>query len=128
TETVNVIIEKSELFQIYHLQMMGGGDNSERGFYFSIARPRDSAQKSWKVENIRVLNYVEKNENFVKTNRFRTTYEMWLKNRDIASGEIELVSENSRQIVFRIVNLKIKNEANDDTVTINGLVYAEISK
>lgn len=126
--TVKVIVEKSELFNIYHLQMMGGADNTERGFYFSIARPRDSAQKTWKIDNIRHLNYVEKNENFVKTNRFRINYEMWLKNRDIASGEIELVSENSRQMGFRIVNLKIKNEANDDIVTINGLVYAEISK
>ncbi len=126
--TVKVIVEKSDLFNIYHLEMMGGADNTERGFYFSIARPRDSAQKSWKIDNIRHLNYVEKNENFVKTNRFRINYEMWLKNRDIASGEIELVSENSRQMVFRIVNLKIKNEANDDFVTINGLVYAEISK
>ena len=126
--TVKVIVEKTDLFNIYHLQMMGGADNTERGFYFSIARPRDSAQKTWKIDNIRHLNYVEKNENFVKTNRFRINYEMWLKNRDIASGEIELVSENSRQMVFRIVNLKIKNEANDDFVTINGLVYAEISK
>jgi len=128
TATVKVIVEKKDLFQIYHLQMMGGADNTERGFYFSIARTRDSAQKNWRIDNIRSLNYVEKNENFVKTNRFRTTYEMWLKNRDVASGEIELVSENSGQMVFRIVNLKIKNEANEDTVTINGLVYAEISK
>jgi hypothetical protein len=127
-KTINVIVEKNDLLQIYHLQMMGGADNTERGFYFSIARQRDSAQKNWKIENIRSLNYIEKNENFVKTNRFRITYEMWLKNRDIASGEIELVSENSRQMVFRIVNLKIKNEANDDIVTINGLIYATISK
>jgi hypothetical protein len=127
-KTTNVIVQKNDLFQIFHLQMTGGADNTERGFYFSIARPRDSTQKNWKIDNIRSLNYVEKNENFVKTNRFRITYEMWLKNKDIASGEIELVSENSRQMVFRIVNLKIKNEANDDIVTINGLVYAEISK
>jgi hypothetical protein len=127
-KTINVIVQKNDLFQIFHLQMTGGADNTERGFYFSIARPRDSTQKNWKIDNIRSLNYVEKNENFVKTNRFRITYEMWLKNKDIASGEIELVSENSRQMVFRIVNLKIKNEANDDIVTINGLVYAEISK
>ncbi len=128
TDSNKVIVEKNDFFQIYHLQMMGGADNTERGFYFSIARPKGSAQKSWKIDNIRALNYVEKNENFEKTNRFRITYEMWLKNRDSASGEIELLSENSRQMVFRIVNLKIKNEANDDTVTINGLVYAEISK
>ncbi len=128
TESIKVIVEKNDLFQIYHLQMMGGAENTERGFYFSIARPRDSAQKIWKIDNIRNLNYVEKTENFTKIHRFRINYEMWLKNKDIASGEIELVSENSRQMVFRIINLKIKNEANDDIVTINGLVYAEISK
>lgn len=125
---IKVIVEKNDLFQIYHLQMMGGADNTERGFYFSIARPKGSAQKTWKIDNIRAINYVEKNENFEKTNRFRINYETWLKNRENASGEIELVSEDSRQMVFSIKNLKIKNEANDDIVTINGLVYAEISK
>lgn len=127
-DSVKVIIEKNELLNIYHLQMMAETDDTERGFYFSIARPKDGEQKIWKIDNIRALNYVEKTKNFTKIHRFRTTYEMWLKNKDIASGEIELVSENSRQMVFKIINLKIKNESNDDMVTINGLVYAEISK
>lgn len=123
-----VIVEKNASLNVYHLQMMGGAENTERGFYFSIARPQDSPQKIWKAENIRALNYVEKTENLTKINRFRTTYEMWLRNRDIVSGQIELVSENSRQMVFRITNLKIKNEANHDTAIINGIVYAKISK
>lgn len=123
-----VILEKNGSFNLYHLQMMGGTENTERGFYFSIARPQDSPQKIWKAENIRALNYVEKTEKYTKVNRFRTDYEKWLKNKDVASGEIELVSEDSRRMVFRINNLKIKNEANNDFVTINGTVYAEISK
>ena len=61
-ETVKVVVEKNDLFEIYHLQMMGGAENTERGFYFSIARQKNSEQKSWKIDNIRALNYVEKNE------------------------------------------------------------------
>ena len=123
-----VIVEKNAFITVYHLQMIGGAETTERGFYFSIARPQDSPQKIWNAEHIRALNYVEKTENFKKINRFRTNYEMWLKNRDIVSGQIELVSENSRQMVFRITNLRIKNEANNDSAIINGIVYAEISK
>lgn len=125
---VKIILEKNSSFNLYHLQMMGGDENTERGFYFSIARPRDSSQKIWKIDNIRALNYVEKTEKYTKINRFRTDYEKWLKNKDTASGEIELVSEDNRRMVFKINNLKIKNEANNDFVTINGTVYAEISK
>lgn len=130
---VKVIVEKNSSFNLYHLQMMGGEEMDEHGFYFSIARPQDSDQKIWKAENIRALNYVEKTgydkkaSKYANINRFRADYEMWLKNRTIYSGEIELVSENNRQMVFKINNLKIKNEANNDFVTLNGIVYAEIS-
>lgn len=123
-----IIVEKSGFFTLYHFQMAGGGENTERGFYFSIARASDSPQKIWKVENIRGMNYIEKTENYTKINRFRIDYEKWLKNKDAASGEIELISENSRQMIFKINNLKIKNEANNDFVIINGIVYAEISR
>lgn len=122
-----VLIEKKDSFNIYHLEMIEESQNTERGFYFSIARPKDSSQKIWKIDNIRALNYVEKTENFNKIGRFRTDYEKWLKNKDIASGEIELVSEDNRRMVFKINNLKIKNEANNDFAMINGTVYADIS-
>lgn len=127
-EISRILVKKNDFFTTYNLEMMGGGENSERGFYFTIARPQNSAQKIWKAENIRFLNYVEKSENYTKINRFRTNYEMWLKNRNIVSGEIELISEDGRQMVFKINNLKIKNEAGEDFVTINGLIYCEISK
>lgn len=128
TETAKVIVEKDAFANVYHLQMMGGTDETERGFYFSLSRLQNSPQKIWKIENIRALNYVEKTEKFTKINRFRINNEMWRKNRDIASGQIELVSEDRQRIIFKITNLKIKNEANDDMVTINGIVVAEISK
>lgn len=131
---VKVIVEKNSSFNLYHFQMMGNEEMDEHGFYFSIARPQNSEQKIWKAENIRSLNYVEKTSydkkagKYANINRFRANYEMWLKNRTIYSGEIELISENGRQMVFKINNLKIKNEANNDMVIINGIVYAEISK
>lgn len=133
-QSVRVVVEKKPSLKLYHLEMMGGEGMDERGFYFSIARPQDSDQTIWKAENIRALNYVEKTGFDKKTgkyagiNRFRADYEMWLKDRNIYSGEIELVSENNRRMVFKINNLKIKNEANNDFVTINGIVYAEIAK
>ena len=132
--TVKVVVEKKPLLTLYHLEMTGGEEMDERGFYFSIARPQDSAQKIWKAENIRALNYVEKigfdqkTAKYANINRFRADYEMWLKNRNVYSGEIELVSEDSRQMVFKVTNLKIKNEVNNEMVTINGIVRAEISR
>jgi hypothetical protein len=125
---IRVVIENKDSFRLYHFAMMGGIGETERGLYFTIACPQDSLQKIWQVENIRFLNYIEKSENYTKINRFKINYEMWLKNRNIASGEIELVSENGRQMVFKIKDLKIKNEANDDMVTLNGIVYARIAK
>lgn len=123
-----VIVEKDGFLRIYHLQMSDETQTTERGFYFSLARPESSTQNIWRIENIRALNYVEKIEKFTRISRFRSNYDLWRQNKDIVGGQIEIISENNNLIVFKITNLKIKNESSLNVATINGIIYAAISK
>lgn len=119
---------KDGFVNVYHCEMVVDEGGKKRAFYFSIAKIPDSEQKVWKIENIRFIRYLEKNENEDKVNNFHSDYEVWKKNREITGGLIELLSSDSRQMVFKITDLKVKNMFSNDTATINGTVYAEIYK
>lgn len=119
---------KEEIVNVYHFQMIIEGNGFRRAFYFSLSRMPNSPQKVWKIENIRFIRYLEKTDNLTKTNNFHSDYDKWQKHREILAGEIELLQETSRQMVFKVSNLRFKNMLNDEIIIINGTVSAKIVK
>ncbi|MET0753852.1 MAG: hypothetical protein ABWZ66_10785, partial [Pyrinomonadaceae bacterium] len=117
---------KEDFLNVYNFQMIFDDAGKSREFYFTIAKVPASPQNVWKLENIRFIRYLERIDNYTKTNNFYSDYETWRKNRETTGGQIELLTSNARQMVFKITNLKIKSVAGNETVTINGTVYADI--
>jgi hypothetical protein len=126
--SAQISLVKEDFVDVYNFQMIYDDAGKSRAFYFTIAKVPSSPQNIWKIENIRFIRYIERRDNYTKTNNFYSDYETWKKNREITGGQIELLAANARQMVFKITNLKIKNVEGSETATINGTVYADISK
>jgi hypothetical protein len=127
-QSAQISIVKEDFLNVYNLQMIFDDKGKSREFYFTIARVPDSKQTVWKLESIRFLRYIERADDYKKTNNFFSDYETWRKNRETTGGQIELLSTDARRMVFKITNLKIKNVTGNETATINGTIYADITK
>lgn len=82
-------------------------------------------QKIWRQNEVKVASYREvkvgDRNTFLASAMFQT-------DPRYSGGTLEIVSETETRIVFKLTDFKIKRLIKEDFVTINGYVYAEISK
>ena len=92
--------------------------DTEQTFSFGLLFEQDG-QKVWNGGYAMTdIDYFESNS--VGSNAFSAS-----GGDDIKSGKIEIVSENEKQIVFKITNLQLQKISGDDFVQIDGYIYAD---
>lgn len=105
----------------YETQMKIKSENEERWFRFFIVR-RNQEQKIWLGKDVGMSSYGElkKSADGSETRNFFLGTK-----RNILSGQIEIVGENEREMIFKITNYQIKRHLEEDSITIDGYIYAE---
>lgn len=82
-------------------------------------------QKVWKTTDLQTASYREETGKPDARNSFLTASHIYAENKALQNGTLEIVKETEKQIVFKLVNFKIKRLVKTDFVEINGFIYAD---
>ncbi len=116
--TVSSFNYKETKMKELYVRMKSENSQTERTFSFGLLFEQDE-QKVWNGGDAMTnVDYFEHNAN--GDNAFSAT-----GGDDIKSGMIEIISENDKQIVFKITNLQLQKISRDDVVQIDGYIYAD---
>ena len=87
-------------------------------------KPIGPEQKAWKTTQLQTAAYREETGKPDERNSFLTAEHIYAGNKALQNGRLEIVKETETQIVFKLVNFRIKRLAKEDFVEINGFIYA----
>lgn len=79
-------------------------------------------KKIWRQNELRVISYRESSGE--QRNSFLAGGETLRTEPRYAGGKLEIISETDAQIVFKLIDFKIKRLTKEDFVTLNGFIYA----
>lgn len=115
-----VAVKKTGSTTAFEMEMKSKTGEDVRRFAFRIL-VREDNQKLWTVREIGIVSYGESKktvEGKKDINFFNAS------GASILGGQIEIISENDRGMVFKITNLRLKQVTEDNILQINGYIHA----
>lgn len=104
----------------FEVEMKLDTPETERRFRFRIV-VRDTGQKVWLGKDLSISSYGETK----KSADGKEAINFFMGSTgNVLGGQVEIVSENDKEVVFKITNLRIKNVINDNYVQIDGYIHA----
>lgn len=120
TDYPAVVVLKNSVGQAFEMEMKWKTADAERRFRFRLV-VRVAGQKIWPGKEVAITSYAESK----KSADGKSDINFFLASTDaILGGQIEIVSENESEMVFKITNLRFKRTGQEEPVQVDGYIHA----